>query len=126
MSLRLILFAAPLLLVLQQMRPGLRLVLGAIGVSPEIIEHLALDIFSRKASFVVTNVPGPRERLHLTGREIDHIMFWVPHPTVFGLGVSLLSYAGEVRIGVRSDVAVLEDPQRLVDAFEAELDEMEK
>ena len=44
MSLRLILFVAPLLLVLQQMRPGLRLVLGAIGVVVGTVEVVAAPL----------------------------------------------------------------------------------
>lgn len=35
--------------------------------------------------------------------------------------VNLLSYAGEVRIGVRADTAVTTDPTELIEAFEAEL-----
>lgn len=100
-------------------------ILGALGLAPEVIEHLAGDLFTRKASLVVTNVPGPREPIHLAGKEVDHLMFWVPHPALLGLGVSLLSYAGEVRIGVRADTGVTTRPEGLVAAFEAELEAME-
>jgi diacylglycerol O-acyltransferase len=53
-------------------------------------------------------------------------MFCVPHPARLGLGVSILSYAGEVRIGVRADEAVMPDPQQLVDRFHAELEQLVK
>ena len=66
--------------------------------------------------------PGPRERLHLAGHEIERIMFNVPHPATLGLGVSILSYAGEVRIGVRADVAVMPDPGAFVRRVVAEID----
>jgi diacylglycerol O-acyltransferase len=65
-------------------------------------------------------VPGPRSRLHLAGHEIDRIMFNVPHPASLGLGVSILSYAGEVRVGARADVAVMPDPGAFVASFGAE------
>lgn len=94
--------------------------LAGIGRLPAV-EPWAARFFSRKASLVITNVPGPRQPLHLAGSRIDHAMFWVPHPSTLGLGVSILSYAGEVRIGVRADEAVLPRPADLVEAFELEL-----
>jgi diacylglycerol O-acyltransferase len=45
-------------------------------------------------------------------------MFWVPHPASLGLGVSILTYAGEVVIGVRADSAVMPEPAVLVRLFE--------
>jgi diacylglycerol O-acyltransferase len=96
-------------------------VLAGLGRLPAL-EPWAARFFTRKASLVITNVPGPRAPLHLAGSRIDHAMFWVPHPSTLGLGVSVLSYAGEVRIGVRADAAVLPRPGDLVDAFEIELE----
>lgn len=97
-------------------------VLDAIGHLPGPVELFVTEFFSRKASLVVTNVPGPRERLHLAGHEIDRMMFNVPHPASLGLGVSILSYAGEVRIGARADVAVMADPGAFVRRFAAEVE----
>ncbi len=96
-------------------------ILGALGYTPQALERLGTEFFSRKASLVITNVPGPRTPLRIAGQALDHLMFWVPHPATLGLGVSLLSYAGEVRVGVRADVAVLPDPSDLVARFEGEL-----
>lgn len=96
-------------------------VLGALGLAPAPIEQLGTAFFSGKASLVITNVPGPRRRLHLGGRRIDRLQFWVPHPSTLGIGVSLLSYGGELTVGVRADAAVLRDPAALVEGFEAEL-----
>jgi diacylglycerol O-acyltransferase len=95
-------------------------VLAGLGLVPALAPW-ATGFFSRKASLVVTNVPGPRAALHLAGERIDHAMFWVPHPAALGVGVSILSYAGEVRIGVRADEACLSDPGDLVRRFEEEL-----
>ena len=95
-------------------------VLGALGRAP-LIQPWATRFFSRKASVVVTNVPGPATHLHLAGRRVEQAMFWVPHPATLGVGISVLSYAGELRIGVRSDTAVLPRPADLVEHFEEEL-----
>jgi diacylglycerol O-acyltransferase len=95
-------------------------VLAALGLVPAI-EPWATRFFSSKASVVITNVPGPREPLHLAGRRVDHAMFWVPHPADLGVGISVLSYAGELRIGIRADAAVMPDPGDLAHRFEVEL-----
>jgi diacylglycerol O-acyltransferase / wax synthase len=96
-------------------------VLGVMGRLPVPAEHRANAFFTGKASLVLTNVPGPRKRLRFAGHEIEHLMFWVPHPASLGLGVSILSYAGEVVIGVRADRAVMPDPAALVGLLEAEI-----
>jgi diacylglycerol O-acyltransferase len=47
-------------------------------------------------------------------------MFWAPHPGRLGLGLSILSYAGKVIVGVRMDEAVSKHPARLVELLEEE------
>ena len=44
----------------------------------------------------------------------------MPHPAKLGLGLSILSYAGKVIIGVRIDEAVSKNPGPLVELFEEE------
>lgn len=95
--------------------------LGLMGLLPVAFERLILSFFGPKASLVLTNVPGPRERLSLGGSEISRIMFWVPQSARLALGISLFSYAGEVVLEVMSDAARVPDPQTLVAGFEEEL-----
>ena len=95
--------------------------LNALGLAPSRLQSVALDFFGAKSSLVLTNVPGPRQRLYLAGRRLERVMFWVPQSGRLGLGVSILSYAGEVMVGVASDAGLIPDPQRLVAGFEAEL-----
>jgi diacylglycerol O-acyltransferase / wax synthase len=96
-------------------------ILGVLGRLPTAAEQAANAFFTSKASLVLTNVPGPRKPLHLAGHRIEHLMFWVPHPASLGVGASILSYAGEVVIGVRADRAVMADPAAFVALLEAEL-----
>jgi diacylglycerol O-acyltransferase len=96
-------------------------VLAALGRVPRPLQRLAEGVLARKASLVVSNVPGPREPLQLAGRKVGDMMFWVPHPAGLACGISILSYAGRLRVGVRSDVAVLSDPERIARLFEDEL-----
>jgi diacylglycerol O-acyltransferase len=96
-------------------------VLGAFGLLPRPLEHLGLSFFARKASLVVTNVRGPAAPVTLAGVPVDRLAFWVPHPATLGLGISIISYAGTIRVGVRADRAVLADPGELAKAIAAEL-----
>lgn len=42
--------------------------LGALGMGPQALQKPALELFSRKATVVATNVPGPQQPLYLAGR----------------------------------------------------------
>jgi diacylglycerol O-acyltransferase len=95
-------------------------ILNALGHATETIEHIVNEVFGLKASLVVTNVPGPREPLFIDGKRLREVIFWVPHPAKLGLGLSILSYAGKVIVGVRVDEAVTKNPRRLVELFEEE------
>ena len=95
-------------------------VLNVMGMTPVEIEKLGLRFFGSKATAVLTNVPGPREPLYLAGRKLDTVMFWVPQSGRLGLGISILSYAGGVRLGVATDAGLVPDPERIVVEFERE------
>jgi diacylglycerol O-acyltransferase / wax synthase len=95
--------------------------LTAIGYLPSPLQPLPIGFFGSKASLVLSNVPGPRERLYLAGEPLGRAMFWVPQSGRLGLGVSILSYAGEVLAGVASDVGLVPDPEAIVKGFQAEL-----
>jgi hypothetical protein len=74
----------------------------------------------------MTNVPGPRETLYLAGQPIRGIMFWVPQPGRLGLGVSIISYAGQVLVGVATDAGLVPDPETIIAGFHAEFDQMKR
>lgn len=98
--------------------------LRAMGWAPQRIEDLGVAFFGKKASLVLTNVPGPRTVLHLAGVPIRRVIFWVPQSARMGLGISIFSYAGEITVGVLADASVLEEPADLVDGIERELDRL--
>ena len=47
-------------------------------------------------------------------------MFWVPSTGPLGVGVSILSYVGEVRLGVITDENLVPDPGAIITAFHDE------
>ena len=85
-----------------------------------------MRFFGSKATAVLTNVPGPRQPLYLAGRKIGRVMFWVPQSGHLGLGVSIISYAGGVMLGVATDAGLVPDPEKIVDAFKVEFEAMRK
>jgi hypothetical protein len=99
-------------------------ILNAVGMAGPEVEKIALQIFGSKATGVMTNVPGPREEIYLAGKAMRSMMFWVPQSAKLGLGVSILSYAGQVRLGVVTDSGLVPDPESIIDAFQQEMKEM--
>jgi WS/DGAT/MGAT family acyltransferase len=99
--------------------------LRAMGHLPRSVEELGVTFFGKKASLVLTNVPGPRARVKLAGVPVSRIMFWVPQSGRMGLGISIFSYAGEVTVGILSDAALVPDPETLAGDLYAELAALE-
>ena len=99
-------------------------ILNAVGLTGPKVESVALQLFGSKASAVMTNVPGPREEIYLAGKAMRSMMFWVPQSAKLGLGVSIISYAGQVRLGVATDSGLVPDPQSIIDAFQEEVEAM--
>ena len=98
--------------------------LNAVGVIPAELEKRVIELFGSKASGVVTNVPGPQQPLYLAGQKIDSLMFWVPKSGRLGLGVSILSYNMQVRVGVATDARLIPDPDQLVAGFHDAFEEL--
>ena len=113
----------------ERMRAGNRLteasfvlgILKVLGRGPARLERLMSNVFTRKTSVVISNVPGPRAPVYFGDKEIREVMFWAPHPGKLGLSLSILTYAGTVRMGARADVGTVDNPHRIVELFEAEL-----
>jgi diacylglycerol O-acyltransferase len=101
-------------------------ILNIMGLSAAEIQSLILTIFATKATAVLTNVPGPPMPLYLAGSEIDDIMFWVPQAGRLGIGISILSYAGKVYLGVMTDAGLVPDPDRIIDYFYDEFDQLKE
>jgi WS/DGAT/MGAT family acyltransferase len=97
-------------------------ILAAMGLSPDFLRERLLETLAANASAVVTNVHGPDAPRYLAGQRIGRQMFWVPQSGGIGLGISLLSYAGQVGFGVAADVRRVPDPAALLPLFAAQFD----
>jgi WS/DGAT/MGAT family acyltransferase len=104
--------------------PMTLMVLGMMGMLPAVLQAPAIEMFSRKGTVVASNVPGPQAPLYLCGQRIAEMYFWVPQSGTMGIGVSLLSYAGKVFIGMIADRALVPDPGQLVGRFGPEFERL--
>ena len=98
--------------------------LAALGMAPPALQNLAFEIFSRKATTVATNVPGPQMPLYMAGVKITEQMFWVPQTGSIGLGVSILSYNGNVHFGLIADAKLIPDPDAVIRRFIPEFEKL--
>ncbi|MCG8608922.1 MAG: WS/DGAT domain-containing protein [Pseudomonadales bacterium] len=101
----------------QSLQPGLSYgLLYAAGMAPRSLQRNLMDVFSKKSTAVLSNVPGPKQKRYLGGSCIREQMFWVPQTGEIGLGLSMISYAGGVQFGVVSDVNLCANPEIIVEA----------
>ena len=99
-------------------------ILNGIGLSPQPVQDLVVSIFGTKGTAVMTNVMGPPVPLYLAGAPLDSLMFWVPQSGHLGMGVSILSYARRVWLGVITDAGLVPDPETIIAGFHTELDQL--
>ncbi|HZW75390.1 MAG TPA: wax ester/triacylglycerol synthase family O-acyltransferase [Caldimonas sp.] len=97
-------------------------ILAVAGQMVQPVQDAILGVFARKATAVMTNVPGPAKPLKFCGATLEQTMFWVPASGEIGVGVSVLSYAGGVQFGVVTDAALCPQPQAIVDRFAPEFE----
>ncbi|HEY5755598.1 MAG TPA: wax ester/triacylglycerol synthase family O-acyltransferase [Steroidobacter sp.] len=98
--------------------------LTAMGLLPGIIEQQVIELFTTKASAVISNVPGPREPLYLAGARIERQFFWVPQAGGIGVGISLLTYDGAVHFGVMADRHLIPHPKQIAARFIVEFERL--
>ncbi|XP_066986753.1 uncharacterized protein [Macrobrachium rosenbergii] len=114
--------------------------MNSLKRSPDVmVNYLALDLISNLVpaplsrrllhthgvTMVVSNMPGPTKEINLFGENVEDIMFWIPNKSRTGLGISLLSYSGTVRVGLNVDSELIshrELAQRLLDDMVAEVE----
>jgi WS/DGAT/MGAT family acyltransferase len=98
--------------------------LGAVGFAPRLVQRQTLDFVARKATAVMTNVPGPQHALYVAGTRVDRLLFWVPQSGDIGVGVSILTYDGGVQFGLITDRQMCADPQQIIDRFQPEFEKL--
>ena len=95
--------------------------LSGIGLTPADVEKQVIDFFTAKASAVMTNVPGPREPVHMAGVRVAGVIPWVPRSGDIPIGLSIFSYAGQVVVGLAVDAALVPEPEAILTGMEEQL-----
>ena len=98
--------------------------LGVAGMGPNQVQQSLLEMLSKKASAVMTNVPGPPEPIYLGGARLAEMMFWVPQSGQIGMGVSILSYNNRVHFGLVADQKLVADPEAIIGRFAGEFEKL--
>ena len=96
---------------------------AALGRLPKVVQDRLFDLLVSRATAVMTNVPGPPESLTVAGSKLKQNLFWVPQTADTGMGVSILSYAGQVQFGLITDAALTPDPEAVVSHFPEEFEQ---
>jgi diacylglycerol O-acyltransferase / wax synthase len=99
-------------------------VLAVAGLLAKPMQDILLGLFAKKATAVMTNVPGPAEPLKFCGSTLRQSMFWVPASGDIGVGVSILSYGGGVQFGLITDHGLCPQPQKIIDRFGPEFEQL--
>ena len=99
-------------------------VLSVSGLFIKPVQDAVLGMFAKKATAVMTNVPGPAVPLKFCGSTLRQNMFWVPASGDIGVGVSILSYGGGVQFGLITDQQLCPEPQAIIDGFEPEFEQL--
>jgi diacylglycerol O-acyltransferase len=99
-------------------------VLALAGLLIKPGQDMVTNLFARKTTAVMTNVPGPREPLKFCGSTLRQSMFWVPQSGHIGMGVSILSYGGGVQFGLITDRKLCPHPQAIIDRFAPEFEKL--
>jgi WS/DGAT/MGAT family acyltransferase len=104
--------------------PLFYLLLNALGMAPARLAKKLVGVYGTRASAVITNVKGPQAQLYFAGVPLDGIVGWVPQTGSIGVGISILSYAGQLRVGVLADAGLVPDPEAIVAGFCDEFKEL--
>jgi WS/DGAT/MGAT family acyltransferase len=104
--------------------PLFKILISALGSVPTPLASALVTTLTNRATAIVTNVIGPRQQLYVAGAPLRALMAWVPQTGRLGIGLSILTYVDDIYVGVISDEALVPDPERIIDAFEAEIDRL--
>ena len=100
--------------------------LALSGLLVESGQKAISNLFLEKTTAVMTNVAGPSKPLSFCGARVRQSLFWVPSSGDVGVGVSIISYAGGVQLGLITDEKLCARPARISDRFAPELEALQR
>jgi diacylglycerol O-acyltransferase len=96
--------------------------LNALGMAPADTQQALVERYCTGETAMTANVPGPRETVRLAGAPLEMLLFWVPAFGGVGLNLNMVSYAGQIRLGVATDANLVPDPETIAGEFLVEFE----
>lgn len=91
---------------------------------PEFLCRITVNSLSKHSCLIMSNVPGPLNKMVIGGDEVESIMIWPPLVGGTGMSMAIFSYADTIRLNVKVDTSIFPDPQVLTSNFQKEIDEL--
>lgn len=95
--------------------------LGAVNAT---VTKNMVSFFSGKGIGVTTNVIGPRNQRYFAGEPVGSVIGWAPSAGEQTLNECIFSFDNKIQVGFKSDYSAIPEPQRLVAAFDHEIQEL--
>jgi diacylglycerol O-acyltransferase len=99
--------------------------LNALGMAPAETQDALVESYCTRDTAMMANVPGPRKTIHLAGAPLETLLFWVPAFGGVGLNLNVVSYAGQIRLGVATDKGLVPNPEMIVAEFQVEFEALQ-
>ena len=104
--------AKPLMRLIDALPSGMWLAVGQLIKSP------ALGALPPFANYVVSNIPGPRQKMYLAGASVTHLYGRTITGAGIGLFVCCFSYAGNLDFGVTALADLVPDPSVIAEGIQ--------
>ena len=100
-------------------------VLAVAGLLIKPVQDAMLSLFAKKATAVMTNVPGPREPLKFCGCDAaSRRCSGCRRRATSASASASCRYGGGVQFGLITDAALCPEPQAIIDRFEPEFEKL--
>lgn len=99
---------------------------STVGMTPRRVENALIDRYAGMSSVIITNVTGPRSGMRIAGTPVARLLFWVPTSGPVGVGLSVVSYAGQLNLGIMVDSQLVPDLERLRTLMNEELQNLRR
>jgi diacylglycerol O-acyltransferase / wax synthase len=99
---------------------------GAWLALGQLVNSPAVEAVPPIANFVVSNIPGPREKLYIAGAEITHMYGRTMVGAGIGLFIHCLSYGDSLDFGFTALADLIPDPNLIVEGVHRHLSELLK
>jgi hypothetical protein len=91
---------------------------------PDFLARFSVNSLNRHCCLIMSNVPGPLNKMVVGGDEVESIMVWPPLVGGTGMSTAIFSYADTLRLNIKADTSVFPKPKLLADYFQLEIEEL--